>query len=199
MSIKKDFTFVIHTFMLDIGLKKSELVVYALLYSYTRGSVGLFYGAQSTLAEQTRLSLKTISRILKTLRERKLIENVVIDEKKGIRCCEVSKKDSEGRKPIRRYEQSGYSTEHLLKVLKGELVEMPDNVENKIVRLFWGSVRMSLEQLHKLATLVSDSDLFMYMTKIMRIQGKNEKYDLGPGPRNHYKLIRKWIKEDFSI
>ena len=201
MEKNKNFTYVIHSFMLGLGFKGSELAIYAVLYSYTKGEKGLFYGSQKTLAEQTSLSERTVSRALKSFYERNLIEKCEIDGKKGIRCVErklnpvkttVVNEESE-------IKDSQYTTEELLKRFYGYRLEYA--IKPKIERLYLldGEVIMSVEQLHHLASLIALDDLYVYMKKIEIIKKRNDRDNYFVTPHNHYKLIRNWIREDNSI
>lgn len=62
-------------FMLKLGLRASERAVYAVIYFFTKGREGMFYGSRAYLAEATGYSEKTVSRALKALREHGYIKH----------------------------------------------------------------------------------------------------------------------------
>lgn len=83
----------------ELNLKCNELRVYALLFSFSVGRVGMFYGSRKYLADSLSISERTVYRILKTLFARSLIENVWDKENSrgGIRCTYVGKEQEEKR------------------------------------------------------------------------------------------------------
>ena len=84
--------YAVHTFMNKLGLRGTVLQAYALLYSFTKGERGMFYGTRRYLAKALLVSERSIYRALKTLFERELIENAVNEELglSGIRCVDPS-------------------------------------------------------------------------------------------------------------
>ena len=91
----------IKDFMNELGLKKSALIVYAALYSFTMGERGLYHGTQKYLAEVLGMSVRGLQNVLKKLFERELIERYVTADGRyrGIRCvmsvCERGAKNKE--------------------------------------------------------------------------------------------------------
>ena len=83
----------IHRFMRELGLSGNELYVYALIYSYTSGEVGMYYGKRQYFADTLGISLRTLSRMLSSLFARGYIEKTVSPDGlyKGIRCVEFSR------------------------------------------------------------------------------------------------------------
>ena len=81
----------------ELGLRCSELRVYALLFSFSVGKAGMFYGSRKYLADTLSISERTVYRILKALFERELIENVWDREtgRSGIRCSYVNERSGE--------------------------------------------------------------------------------------------------------
>ena len=75
----------------ELGLKGNELRVYALLFSYTNGEAGMYFGSRKYLADTLFISVRTLYRILGSLFKRELIENVWSKEKgrSGIRCTQL--------------------------------------------------------------------------------------------------------------
>ena len=64
---KENYT--VYAFMIERGLRGAELLVYALIYSYTRDGGRAFYGSQEHIADRTGLSLRSVQRALLSLTE----------------------------------------------------------------------------------------------------------------------------------
>ena len=81
----------------ELRLRGSELRVYALLFSFSVGRVGMYYGSRKYLADTLSVSERTVYRSLKALFERGLIENVYDkeSERSGIRCSYVNDNNEE--------------------------------------------------------------------------------------------------------
>lgn len=91
-----NFSYCVHGFMHSLGLKPSELQVYAAIYSYTVGRVGIYYGSREYLAESVGYSERTVYRCLKRLCELGLIESVSFKGRYAVRCTPLaSEKEKE--------------------------------------------------------------------------------------------------------
>ncbi len=64
----------INSFMYQLGIKNSTLKVYAALYSFTNGEIGVYYGSRKYLSTALEISEKTVYNAIKALREKGLIE-----------------------------------------------------------------------------------------------------------------------------
>ncbi|MBQ4071910.1 MAG: helix-turn-helix domain-containing protein [Clostridia bacterium] len=85
--VKAHSDFLIHGCMTQVfGLRGSELLVFAFLFSFTTGKGGLYWGSQSHLAASCGVSTSTASRALSSLKEKGLIEKCTVDNKEGYRC-----------------------------------------------------------------------------------------------------------------
>ena len=71
--------------MLHLGLTPSELVIYALIYSYTSLGEGFFYSTFDFIATKTGISTRTVGRAVGHLTEMGLIERCKVDGRSGIR------------------------------------------------------------------------------------------------------------------
>jgi DNA-binding transcriptional regulator YhcF (GntR family) len=71
--------------MLELSLKKSELILYAIIYAFTKGEAGLFYGSKRHLAYLSALSERTVHRALSSLVEKGYVEKTEIGKKTGFR------------------------------------------------------------------------------------------------------------------
>ena len=100
---KPDIIYAINPFMYEIGIKNSTRIVYALLYAFTKGKSGMYFGRRKYLSEYTGISLRTISSAMKELHEKGLIEHCESADRrrKGVRCVDletVRKKQEAERK-----------------------------------------------------------------------------------------------------
>ena len=79
----------------ELGLKCNALRVYALIFSYTMGEAGMYYGRKNYLASSLSLSVRTVYRAIDYLTERGLVEVTVSSDGKrsGIRCTFVHERD----------------------------------------------------------------------------------------------------------
>ena len=65
---KKDFYYTVHSFMTgELGLKGSALVVYAIIYAFSRDGEGYYYGTLDFLCENTGLGLSSVKNALRSL------------------------------------------------------------------------------------------------------------------------------------
>lgn len=83
-----DFSFIIYGFMTGrLGLRMNELCIFAMIYSFTCGRGGFYYGTQGYLADACGTSLSTVKRALDALIEKGYIERCEIDGRSGYRSC----------------------------------------------------------------------------------------------------------------
>ena len=65
---KRDFYYTIHSFMTrGLRLKGSALVVYAVIYAFSRDGEGYYYGTLDFLCENTGLGLSSVKNALRSL------------------------------------------------------------------------------------------------------------------------------------
>ena len=75
--IKEENSVTIHGWMITrLGLSGTDLLIYAIIYGFSQDGNSLFFGSRTYLKEWTGTSLSSVSRSLKTLIERGLIEQV---------------------------------------------------------------------------------------------------------------------------
>ena len=75
-------------FMYGLGIKNSDLTVYAALYSFTVGERGLYHGAAAYLADSLGISVRTVRRAYSKLFALGLIERYATSDGRyvGVRC-----------------------------------------------------------------------------------------------------------------
>lgn len=102
LTVKRSATgfYPIYSFMeRELGLRGSELRVYAILFSFTCGQVGMYYGTRKYLADTLSISVRTLYRALDKLFMRGLIENTVDSDigRSGLRCSFVHEGEMAGK------------------------------------------------------------------------------------------------------
>lgn len=82
----------------ELMLKCNTLRVYAILFSYTLGNAGMYYGSRKYLADTLSISVRTLHRALSELFSRGLIENTVENDggRSGIRCTFIHESEERG-------------------------------------------------------------------------------------------------------
>ncbi len=96
--VKRKTEYHIKEFMYGLGIKNSDLKVYAALYSFTVGDRGLYHGAATYLADSLAISLRTVRRAYSKLSSLGLIERHATSDGRyvGLRCVMSL---AEGKKP----------------------------------------------------------------------------------------------------
>ena len=68
--------FFIRSYMLNVEMSKTELLLYALINSYTLGTGGCYWGTRDYLARQLNVSRRSVYRAISSLLERGLIAEI---------------------------------------------------------------------------------------------------------------------------
>ena len=68
--------FFIRSYMLNVEMSKTELLLYALINSYTVGIGGCYWGTREYLARQLNVSHRSVYRAISSLLERGLITEI---------------------------------------------------------------------------------------------------------------------------
>ncbi|MBQ8372469.1 MAG: helix-turn-helix domain-containing protein [Clostridia bacterium] len=198
-------SYVIYGFMCErLGLGGSELLVYALIYSFTRCDAEVYFGSQDFLARATGLSLSTVKRALSSLIESGLVERCTEESAGGTRegyrtvMKHTPRAKEESEYPSNDAARSMPSPQVLEKIKRhpAELIESASvRPKYELYRLTHkGIVEMTAEQYKRLLELVSSEVLHSY---ILRLELLIER--TGYKTFNPYKTIRKWILEDCSV
>ncbi len=208
---KKD-CFLIHGFMGALGLSASELLVYAIIFSYSLGKEEMFYGSLDYIAERTGVARRTVNSAVKKLMEEGLISRRERSGKIGLSADlnRIKHKDSSpsssGDKRLEKEPRGKELAEQRKKPTPGRFL-FPDantgktyDTEPMYQLITVGSdkaVKMTLEQYDKLKSLIPDIDLKRYIDRLAAIHiergGGNTHWR-----KSDYRIIREWIKEDFS-
>ncbi len=209
--------FAVYRFMTYLDLTPSELLVYALLYSYTKSEVGVFFASLDYISVQTGVSRRTVNSAVKKLYERKLIERGEYGGVSGIRAVmsvaeRLKKMDSAALGDMwhllsdSKKSELGDIPHPKRRFVKGRYI-IPDrntgkvyDTEPKYSNITVGKdgrVEMTPEQYDKLKSLVPDRELTKYIDKLAHIHISGGERDKR-WAKCDYRIIRKWIREDFT-
>lgn len=193
-------SYVIHSFMYEkMNLCGSELTVFAVIHSFTKGEKGLFYGTNDFLARACGLSVSTVKRAVARLLNKGYIEEHPSAEHRGYRCtdfimkngCEhdeyPSNEAEEYLPSINEINERGLDVRELI---AGDEVR-PKYVFHPVSKD--GLVMMTSEQYARLLNLVPSELLSSYIRRL-ELMIKNDGYRTFSA----YKTIKRWILEDVS-
>ena len=189
---KLEANFHIHSFIIEMGLSANETLIYAFLYSFTKGKCGVYYGTHKYLANTLNIATRTVERIIKKLREKGLIEKYKSEDGQisGIRAVVPKKKEKESVLP---------KTKNLPKTSL-EIEETLPDIEEKYAPVEIPGIEtlsISRAQYEKLRELVPSDVLYGYARRFDRYMYKRLEGML-PSPRSHYKVLKAWIEEDLG-
>jgi len=176
----------IYEFMTELGLRKSELTVYAFIYAYTKSKYGIYFGKRSYIAESCAISERTVNRVIPKLKRLGLIEAASSQGYRGLRCTELRIPTEEKPEEKKR--------EPLIKREEKYVCQLPTF---NTVDVGKGYDSMTTEQINALLKLVSRDTLNDYIIKIEKMLEHNTG-DIPP-PHSYYKTIKKWIHDDYSV
>ena len=80
-----NLNFSIYDFMIYLGLTPSELLVYALIYSYSLCEDGVFFGSLGYISERTGVARRTVNSAVAKLLKKGFIENTEYKKRKALR------------------------------------------------------------------------------------------------------------------
>lgn len=212
--------FHIHAFILHLGLKPSELLLYAALYSFSSNGNGTYFGTMDFFTELLNISPRQLARLMKSLSDKGLIEKVKLGERVGWRttengtrseCCAKSALPDAGKASDdylyinEANEPSDECEDDIDESCEDEdntpdrgemLLEIHKRIKPKYKLLPFGSkelIWMTREQYEALAALAPSETIQHYIYRLeMRIEeGDNL-------PHCPYKIIRKWMLEDLG-
>ena len=194
-------SYTIYGFMCkQLNLRGTELHVFAIIYSFTRGSVGIYYGSQTYLAQMAASSVSSVKRALSSLLEKGYIEKVPSAIHEGYRTtyeASFEEADIEGAPPNEaeeellpreEMEEKGIDPKDCLAMRTGRPIYEfhPVSREN--------FVQMTAQQYKTLLKLVRSEVLNTYIRKLELLMIKK-----GYRAYNPYKTIKKWIYEDTEV
>jgi hypothetical protein len=195
-------SYTIHSFMSEgMGLGGGELLIYAIIYSFTKGEGGVFFGTQNYLARASGLSVSTVKRAISGLVNKGYIERKLVGKKEGYCSIEPTgldrwELDAEG--PPNDAERKIPTA----KELGEESIDLRDELAGKAGRPKYefhcvgmaGLVCMTAEQYKRLLSLVGSETLSGYIRRLELLIEKQ-----GYKTFNPYKTIKRWIFEDAAV
>ena len=207
---KKSYSYAIRDFMTsELMLSGSKLSVFAIIYSFTHGSTGIFYGTQEYMASALGCSTATVKRAIKKLIELGYVEKCSYRGRTSYKSTVTSKNDEEMAKAAQESHtptdepnndaERKLPPKHILDMAGIDVINLlsRDIKRPKYEFHFVGTagcVSMTAEQYRRLLRLVSPDVLDGYIRKL-------ELLILNKGYRtfNPYKTIRSWILYDTSL
>lgn len=86
-----EIVYTIKPFMYEIGIKNSTRIVYAIIYAFTKGKSGMYYGSRKYLYQTALVCRRTLERALSELFKKGLIEHCESEDGqfRGIRCVDL--------------------------------------------------------------------------------------------------------------
>ena len=202
-------SYMIHSFMLEnLGLRGSELTIFAIIHSFSKGEKGLYYGTNQFLAEASGLSISTVKRALLRLLSKGYIEELTSREHRCYRCTEAvmaprvdaeelpyadtepmpSNKAEEELPSINEINERGLDVRELL----ADPNVCPTYAYHAVSSE--GLVEMTAEQYKRLSELVSADRLAAYIRRLELLMKNN-----GYRTYSAYKTIRKWALSDSEV
>lgn len=176
----KRYSYVIKPFMINLGLTGRALNLYALIYAFTNGEHGVFWGSQQHLSDLLNCSKRSLERDLKKLRDMGLIERREGNGKKiGIATTLIAPQ-APTNEPNKDYNAIE------IKERKYDVVKLGINK----------MVYVSREQLYHLRTLADEDTLSLYVMRLERIIEERNR-EKKPMPTGHFSILKKWLNEDF--
>ena len=207
--------FFVHNFMIYLNLTSSELLIYALLYSYTKSKEGLYFGSLDYIAARTGVSRKTVDRAINKLLSNGLIKRCELAGRTGIRA------DLSIPERLRKAERASRADEDTTAEKSEEGAVLPEQQKRRVVpgRFLFPDVntgkiydteprykllevgkdkvvKMTLEQYDKLKSLIPDIELKRYIDRLASIHiersGMSDYWR-----KSDYRILRDWINEDY--
>ncbi len=217
-----EISYIIHSFMTQrLKLRVSELRIFAIIYSFTNGKGGFYFGTLGYLAKAAAVSQSTVKRALVKLLEKGYIEKCEINGIQGYKSCvsereatedmpdsksdEAKAAEAEAKftaSPEKDYcekRESALPAPHVLEDLdiKIESILARDVKRPKFEFYQFGKnglVSMTAEQYKQLLKLVSQEQLSVYIRRLEMLMENKGYRTFSP-----YKTIKGWIKDDTDL
>ena len=194
-----NMSYIIHTFMCEeLGLGGGELLVFAIIYSFTYGS-GFYYGGHNYIAKSSGLSISTVKRAISSLLKKKFITRHSESRNQGYKTTEIAKPRvaSDADKPCTEAKEKPTAP---LKIEKRAEFDISDCISQNPPKYEYRTigrneiVHMTPEQYTKLLTLVEPEVLFAYVRKLEILIKEQNYRTFSP-----YKTIKEWIHKDAAV
>ena len=193
-------TYCIHSFMCEeLKLSGGELLVFAMIHSFTKGERGSYYGTQDYLARSGGMSVSTVKRSIASLLKKEYITECSYGERRGykttpraepVACADAEHCTKAAEYPLAPRDTKNDSFDIDNPDLYADL--HPKHVYHGVGKD--GLIQMTPEQYKSLLKLVESDVLFAYVRK-MELLIMDNSYRFS----NPYKTIKKWILEDTAL
>ena len=183
----------------DLHLRGGELMIYAIIYSFSRVG-GVYFGGIGYLAALSGLSKRSVLRVLASLMENKHIEKVAHGDGEGYRCTPVMidgviavvDEDEDEDEDDGSVTAPDGEEETDIREILGRKAKPPKYAFHSVSHN--DLVHMTEEQYSKLLELVNSEVLTVYICRLEQMMKNN-----GYRTFNPYKTIKKWILEDTAL
>ena len=188
----------VYSFMLKLDISSKAMNVYALIYSFTQGKRGLFYGTQGYIARTLGISVRTVQRAYKTLFSMHLLERQYSEDGmlRGIRAIAPKKLPKNPEKRDTSEKEIVICEPITPEEVESNIPPQPEKY-GLVEIIGCEGVALTVRQYLKLRELVAPEVLTLYIHRFQKYLDKCFE-EFRPAPRNHYKTIKSWIDEDFS-
>ncbi len=203
MSNSKIMNYSIHSFMIEeLDLGGASLLVYAVIYSFTKGDKHCFYGSQGFLARAIGMSVSSVKRALDLLLEKKYIKRSVYEGHPAY----VAIKESINRLiPQEEDIDPGYTPFEIAsaKELEGDrsgslYYYFPDE-ERPLYEEYYAdkgtTLKMTPGQYKNLIRLVGKKKVSEYIRRLEDFLDESYTYTC----HSPYRTIKRWIYKDMSV
>ena len=189
---EQNISYCIYSFMYnELDLSGGELLVFALIYSFSRGEHGSYYGTQEYMARAVGMSESSVRRIISRLLSKKYITACTYSGRRGYKATPRTS-------PVYVSTAKGPSPPSTDK--SGETAATDGNFTTVKPKYTYRTVgrrdmlRITNEQYQKLLTLTDSETIQAYACKLELLIMDNGYRTFSP-----YKTIKKWILEDHAV
>ena len=199
----ENMKYCIHGFMITrLKLSGAELIIFALIRSFTKGEGEFFFGTQGYLAEAVGTSTSTVKRALTKLLERGYIEKISKNGRDGY--ISTEKAEQTETEPDTREDMPSVSKNRIPSPIFFDQTGIPPSryIKFKSTEAKYnyysfspnGAVMMTPQQYYSLLKLVDEEKLKGYCARLEQLIFKKQYRSF-----SHYKTIKKWIYEDAKV
>lgn len=210
--VNRDNYIVVQGWMVtELGLKGSELIIYALIYGFSQAENQVFSGSLQYLADWTNCTKQGVIKTLKSLIEKgyiakneKLINNVKFCEYYSTKFNRVLNKVEYPIKQSLPNNIDDNIEDNIVitatTAADGEAEENPNELKLIGGSLGKGVVMMTDAQFEHLCKILSKDEFDTYITKLADfILGCTNRNGTPPTIKSHYKKILEWVEEDRKL
>ena len=211
--VNRDNYIVIQGWMVtELGLKGSELIVYALIYGFSQAENQVFSGSLQYLADWTNCTKQGVIKTLKSLIEKgyiakneKLINSVKFCEYYTTKFNRVlNKVEYPVKQSLSNNIEDNIENNRVIPTTTATDGEAEEENENELKliggKLGKGVVMMTDAQFAHLCQILSKDEFDTYVTKLADfIIGCTERTGTPPTIKSHYKKILEWVEEDRKL